>query len=82
MHIASSVEKTSQSSFIIFYRNGRVAMATDAPPHRSTAQRSGPSSRPTGSPHPSVMPGRAMTPFRSPLTHTVRVATSRSSSRP
>ena len=30
----------------------------------------------------SVMQGRTMTPFRSPLTHTVRVAASRSSSRP
>ena len=41
----------------------------------STAHRSGPSSRATGSPWESssestVMPGRTMTPFRSPLTHT------------
>ena len=40
----------------------------------STAHRSGPSSRATGSPWESssestVMPGRTMTPFRSPLTH-------------
>ena len=58
------------------------AMATSASSPRSTAQRSGPSSRATGSPSSLVMPGRAMTPFRSPLTHTVRVAASRSSSRP
>eukprot|EP01045_Picozoa_sp_COSAG04_P046457 COSAG04_NODE_16831_length_487_cov_1.595361_1_plen_68_part_10 len=57
-------------------------MATEPPWITSTAQRSGPSSRPTGSPSTFVMPGRAMTPFRSPLTHTVRVAASRSSSRP
>ena len=57
-------------------------MATEAV-LKSTAHRSGPSSRPTGSPlMSSVMPGRTMTPFRSPLTHTVRVAESRSSSMP
>ena len=61
-----------------------LAIATEALV-RSTAQRSGPSSRATGTGWMSswlVMPGRTMTPFRSPLTHTVRVAASRSSSRP
>ena len=58
------------------------AMATETLGLRSTAQRSGPSSRATGLPRSLVMPGRTMTPFRSPLTHTVRVAASQSSSRP